>query len=117
MSTERVAIVGSRDYADLEGVRAYVRGLPRDTVIISGGARGVDQTAVEEAGRLGMAHEVYPADWSKGRAAGFARNKIIVERCTSLVAFWDGKSAGTSHSIRLATAAGKPVTVFTLAVP
>jgi predicted Rossmann fold nucleotide-binding protein DprA/Smf involved in DNA uptake len=42
---ERVAIIGSRDYPDLERVRAYVRRLPTGTVFISGGARGVDSAA------------------------------------------------------------------------
>jgi hypothetical protein len=109
----RVAIVGSRDYPNLEEVRAYVHGLPPDTVVISGGARGVDTVAVEEARRLGMACEVYPADWSKGRAAGFARNVIIVRQCSELVAFWDGRSAGAAHSIKVARKDGKLVTVFT----
>jgi hypothetical protein len=40
-----VAIVGSRHYPDLEAVRQFVRSLPKDTWVISGGAFGVDSAA------------------------------------------------------------------------
>lgn len=113
MSPRRVAIVGSRDFPRLDVVRDYVRALPRDAVIISGGARGVDRAAVAEADRLGMAHEVYPAQWTtQGKSAGFRRNATIVAQCTEVIAFWDGVSRGTAHTIGLAERAGKPVSVF-----
>lgn len=40
-----VAIVGSRNFPNLELVRAFVRGLPENSWVISGGAFGVDSTA------------------------------------------------------------------------
>ena len=55
----KLAVVGSRQGADLEHVRQFVTSLhPRykDTIIVSGGARGVDQTAertwLEQGGRV-----------------------------------------------------------------
>lgn len=114
----RVAIVGSRDYQRLEEVRQYVWECPRDWVIVSGGARGVDTTAVDEAKRLGMAYEVYLPDWGKrGRGAGIVRNREIVDRSDMLIAFWDGKSKGTESSIRMATERGMVVHVFRPDVP
>lgn len=111
----RIAIIGSRDYPDWRVVKEYVRTLPRDTVIVSGGARGVDRIAVMEARRQRMMTEVYPAEWdAHGKAAGIIRNKTIVARADKVVAFWDGTSPGTAHTIRLAKAAGKPVTVIGL---
>lgn len=52
--TERVAIVGSRAHPALDLVRAYVRSLPNETIVCSGGAEGVDKAAVQEAMRLSM---------------------------------------------------------------
>jgi len=50
----KVAIVGSRHYPNLERVRKYVRKLSPNDTIVSGGAKGVDQTAEDEARKLGM---------------------------------------------------------------
>lgn len=107
-----VAIVGSRDFPDLDAVRRYVCALPPGTVVVSGGARGVDRVAEDEARSRGLVVQVYPADWQKyGRRAGAVRNKLIVDRCTRVVAFWDGASPGTQITIRMAKAAGKPVEI------
>lgn len=113
MTIKRLAVVGSRDFPRLDLVRQYVFEQERTTVIISGGARGVDQTAVEEAQRLHMLYEVYPADWARyGRRAGFIRNQTLVERSDEVVAFWNGTSRGTEHTIALAQAHGKPCRVI-----
>jgi hypothetical protein len=110
---ERVAVVGSRDYPDWRQVREYVESLPAGTVVVSGGARGVDAIAEKAARLAGLAVDVYPADWQTyGMAAGMIRNRQIVKNCHRVVAFWDGKSKGTKNTIDLAVAMGKPVTVF-----
>lgn len=109
----RIVIVGSRDYPRLDYVRQFVREQDRTTVIISGGARGVDEAAVAEARRLQMPYEVYPADWSKyGRRAGALRNHEMVIRADEVVAFWDGRSKGTKITIDEAKALRKPLRVF-----
>lgn len=51
----RIAIVGSRDFPNLNAVRARVESLPAGTTIVSGGARGVDIIAEETALRVGLA--------------------------------------------------------------
>ncbi len=110
----KIAIVGSRDYPDLQAVWDYVESLPLDTVIVSGGARGVDSIAEDCAFARGMDTLIFPAEWDKyGKSAGFRRNERIVAECDRLVAFWDGTSRGTQHSIELARKAGKLVTVIT----
>ncbi len=109
---EIVAVVGSRDYPDLDAVRRSVRSLPSGTVVLSGGAKGVDKTAEDEARACGLAVKVYPADWRRyGRRAGAVRNTLIVERSTRVVAFWDGLSRGTKITIDLTVAAGKPLEI------
>ncbi len=112
----RVAVVGSRSFPDLDLVREYVRSLPEGAIIVTGGARGVDKTAEEEAQKRGLIVEVYPAAWRKfGRydpTAGFERNGTIVERADRLVAFHHEDSRGTADSIAKARARGIPVAVF-----
>lgn len=107
-----VAIVGSRDFADEQAVRAYVRALPTGTTVVSGGARGPDSWAENEARLCALGVVVFHAEWDRlGRRAGFLRNKLIVDRADRVVAFWDQRSRGTQHTIDLAREAGKPVEI------
>lgn len=108
-----VAIVGSRKYPNLALVRDFVRMLPPQVDIISGGARGVDQTAEAAAREYGHGVTVFAAEWDRyGKAAGFIRNQEIVESADFVVAFWDGESRGTQHSIALARKTGTPHYIF-----
>jgi hypothetical protein len=109
----RVAIVGSRDYPDLDKVRDYVNSLPIDAVIITGGAKGVDKAAELAARARGMTVVIHEAEWNlHGRSAGPIRNTEIVKDCDKLVAFWDEQTPGTKDSISKAAKAGKLEQVF-----
>lgn len=109
----RIAVVGSREFVRLDDVRQFVQEQERTTVIVSGGARGVDTAAVDEAKRLKMPYEIHLPDWNKhGRAAGAIRNRTIVESADEVVAFWDGISRGTKISIDIARATGKPLRII-----
>ena len=112
----RVAVVGSRYFRPLKAVTQYVMGLPADTVVISGGALGVDRWAIQIAKLRRLRwreHLVTQREWRQlGRKAGPIRNARIVSDCDTLVAFWDGASPGTGNAIKQARAAGKPVTVI-----
>ena len=109
----KVAIVGSREYPYLSKVRAYIQNLPIDTVIVSGGARGVDKCAEKVAESIGLQSEIYLADWHRyGKAAGMKRNQQIVEASDRVVAFWDGDNRGTKNTIDTAKKLGKGVTVI-----
>lgn len=104
----RLAIVGSRDYPDLDEVRDFVRSLSKDTVVVTGGARGVDIAAEEEARSQGLRVKIHKAEWWKyGKGAGHIRNRVIVDDCDKLQAFWDSESPGTKSVITLAKKAGK----------
>ena len=109
----KIAIVGSRDYQHLDRVRAYVESLPPDTVIVSGGARGVDREAEVTAKRCGLKVIVFYANWDKyGKSAGMKRNQLIVNESDQVVAFWDGKSPGTKNTIDRAKRANKPIQII-----
>lgn len=112
---EHVAIVGSRGYSSEQQVRRYVAALAEDTVIVSGGARGVDTWALDEARRRGMRVVLHRPDWGRyGKRAGFVRNSLIVRDCDRCVAFWDGQSRGTMDTVRKCEESGKPVEVLTV---
>jgi YspA, cpYpsA-related SLOG family len=116
----RVAIVGSRECGShikrTREILAVLRGYPPDTVVISGGAMGIDGLAARAARALGLAVVEYLPDWKTlGRRAGFERNKTIINDCDEVHAWWDGKSRGTARSIGLARKAGKPVTIHDIA--
>jgi hypothetical protein len=111
----RVAIVGSRHFAGLDQVTAYVNGLPARASIVTGGASGVDAAATKAARARGLAVQVLPMSFEEVRDAGVAeeRRRKLVDSCDVLVAFWDGASPGTRASVERALDAGKEVHVFT----
>ena len=104
----KVAIVGSRDYSNRAEVEAFVNALPSNTEVVSGGARGVDTWAQLAAVKRGLHITIFKAAWElHGKGAGFWRNHDIVSYADKVVAFWDGESRGTKHTIGIATDAGK----------
>jgi predicted Rossmann fold nucleotide-binding protein DprA/Smf involved in DNA uptake len=110
----KLAIIGSRKYPGEAQVRAFVRSLPQDTTIISGGAVGVDTWAVNEAELLGLDTFVIRPDYEAyGRGAPIVRNRQIIRAADRVVAFWDGQSNGTAYTINAARRLGRPVDVFT----
>jgi hypothetical protein len=122
---KRLAIVGSRSFADYALLRDEVTALcwnhfgtedePRE--IISGGAAGADTIAERYAKERGWPFRVFPADWQKwGKAAGIIRNRDIVRNADQVIAFWDGKSRGTAHTIETAKREGVPCTVVMVEV-
>lgn len=109
----KVAVVGSRKYPNLPQVRRFVLSLPKDTVLISGGAIGVDREAEIAAHLSGFKVQIFYPDWKKhGKSAGLLRNQDIVDAADRVVFFWDGSSRGTFHTISLAKKSGKPWEVF-----
>lgn len=113
----KLAIVGSRDFNDYEFLKKIID-YHSCTQIISGGARGADRLAKRYAAEHGIPIKEFLPDWdTHGKAAGYLRNEQIVETCDELVAFWDGESRGTKHSITLAEKASKPVYKYWPAEP
>ncbi len=109
----RVLVCGSRTWRYGGKVYERLRQLPRGTHVIHGGARGADFLAATCADSLGMKVECFPADWkNEGRSAGVQRNLLMLQQQPDLViAFWDGKSTGTAHTIREAEKRGIPVEI------
>ena len=112
----KVAIVGSRDfddYSQLHYVIDRIRLMYSVDGFVSGGAKGADSFAKTYADSCKIPIEVIKPDWDKyPRAAGFIRNKKIVEAANIIVAFWDGQSRGTKNSIDTAFKLKKTCFVF-----
>lgn len=105
----RIAVIGSRTVREIDFDRV---GAVAGDVIVSGGARGPDSLAAEEARRRGLEVVEYLPDYRRfGRAAPHVRNREIVENCDRLVAFWDGASRGTAETVRLARRNGRNVQI------
>lgn len=99
-----VLICGDRNYTDRKTIKNYLETLPKDTTIISGGCRGADTIAEEEAKMLGLRTKIFYADWKKyGRSAGPKRNaKMLSDGMPTIVtAFHDDleKSKGTKDMV------------------
>jgi len=104
----KLAIVGSRDITDFV-LEPFVP--IETTVIISGGAKGVDTLAEAYAKRHKLEFIVFKPEYDKypGRIAPLKRNDQIVEACDMVLAIWDGESRGTYYTIKKAREMGKPV--------
>lgn len=110
---DRIAIVGSRRFPRLELVEAFVVSLAPGTVVVSGGAEGVDSAAERAARARGLEVIVFHADGkAHGHQAGPMRNAEIVAHADRVVAFWDGRSQGTLNTIVQALGANLPVEIF-----
>lgn len=109
----QVIIAGSRDFQDYELLRERCDHLlsgKTDVVVISGCARGADSLGERFALARGHGLLRMPANWNAhGKRAGYVRNNAMLERADALIAFWDGKSRGTEHMIRIAR--GKHIAV------
>lgn len=120
----RVAVFGSREYQHLDDVRVFVDALVAkypDVVVVSGGAKGVDQAAESAALQAGAKVISYRPTkdyaverWELGTqtphvttlgpehptfddyaSAAIYRDALIAEDADRGVGFWNGKSRGT----------------------
>jgi hypothetical protein len=110
----RVAIVGSRHFAEPDRVTEYVNSLPARASIITGSASGVDAAATRAARAKGIPVQVMPASFEEASDASkaAARNQRLIDACDVLVAFWDGSSKGTRATVDRALDSGKEVHIF-----
>jgi predicted Rossmann fold nucleotide-binding protein DprA/Smf involved in DNA uptake len=75
----KIAVIGSRDFADYAKLSQVLNEQPGVTKIISGGAKGADSLAEQWAKEKGIETVVYKPDWAKyGRGAGVVRNRLII---------------------------------------
>lgn len=118
-ATYSMLVCGSRGYSDRGQFLASFAGAVRDAPdkmvveILSGGADGPDTWAIGYGRSWGHSVRVFPADWKGlGKRAGIVRNLQMLDEVPALVlAFWDGQSKGTKHTIDEARRRGIKVEV------
>src|SRR3989442_4834179 len=111
----RVLVCGSRAWTDYDAILRRLAQMEEGRpTIVDGAAGGADTMADRAAKTLNLTIERYPADWATyGKRAGFIRNEQMLDIGVGLViAFWDGQSRGTQHTIESATRRGIPVEVI-----
>ena len=112
---KKIAIIGSRSFNDYDFLKNKLKELTitGSDMVVSGGARGADSLAERYAKENGLKTIVHLPNWDEyGKSAGFIRNKLIIDDADIVVAFWDGKSRGTKHSIDLAEKNNKSTFIF-----
>lgn len=109
----KLAVIGLKeftDYSQLKSVLDFISGI---SVIVSGGALGADTLARKYAHQHNIKFLEFPPDFNKyGNKAKHIRDRLIVEHCDKVVAFWDGKCEGTKYTMNYAEQQGKPVKII-----
>ena len=108
----KLLIAGSRSITDFD-LAPYV---PEDvTLILTGGANGVDALAEEYADKHRISKLILRPQYKLyHRGAPLKRNDRMVELCDKVLVIWDGVSRGTKHTIDHANKLGKPVEIVTV---
>jgi len=116
----KVLVCGSRGWNN-DRIMREVLGYMAEymSLLIHGDAPGADRKAAEWCEKHGNCECLaVPADWEKhGKNAGFLRNLEMLDmldsRYDTVVAFWDGESRGTKHTIENARNRGIVTMVVT----
>ena len=105
----KLAIIGSRNCPPID-LEAHLKYIP-DT-IVSGGAKGADTYAREFAQKHNLKLIEFLPEYDKyGKGAPLVRNKLIVDNCDCVLAFWDGKSRGSKFTLDYAKEKNKPIKI------
>lgn len=109
----KIAIIGSRNFTNYKLLQEILEQYkPKITLVVSGAAKGADSLGEKWALENNIQTLIFPADWNQyGKRAGFIRNEDIIKNCDCCVAFWDGESKGTKHSLSLCKKYNKPVKI------
>ena len=114
----KLGITGSRHWTDEQAVwrrLEMLHSLEPITLLIHGGARGVDTFADRWARARGIKRRIIRPDYRAygSNVAPIIRNRQIVAECDHLQAFRArGKSNGTDRTILMASDAGKLLPVI-----
>jgi len=112
----KLAVIGSRTFNDYELLKRVFNahfGFASVDTIVSGGAKGTDTLAKKLAQEQDFKYIEFLPDWDKwGKSAGPIRNKDIITNADFILCFWDGISAGSCSSLKLAKQFKKPALIY-----
>lgn len=106
----KVLVAGSRGIS--HDISKYI---PKETtMIISGGAAGVDTLAEKYADEHGIPKLIIRPDYKNfGRIAPILRNHKMIDMADMVIAVWDGRSRGTKDVIEYAIKNDKRLKIYT----
>ena len=112
----KLAIDGTRNpklsYKEWEGLLLQIVSLGDLSLIVSGGATGIDTYANLFASRHHIPLMEFIPDYAKyGKLAPLLCNRQIVKEATMVIAFPSSESRGTFHSISEALKMHKPLVI------
>ena len=106
----KLLIVGSRNIKNFS-LSEYVSS--EVTLIIGGGANGVDRLAEEYADIHRISKLILRPDYARyGKAAPLKRNEEMVALADAVLVIWDGDSKGTKYTADFAKKKNKPLTLL-----
>jgi len=114
----KIGVIGSRGYNNYEEFKEkllfLISNIREEIVFVSGGCPSGGDALISRFCKEGNYQIIeHLPDWDKhGKAAGFIRNKLIIEDSDMLAAWWDGKSKGTKSSIDLARKKNIPIKII-----
>jgi len=115
-----IGVVGARKFNDRKAVEDLVVSLPKDSIIVTSGCKGVCTWAKAKAAEKDLEALVFSPDLSNIRSRFeipkryYQRNCELIEKCDFVHAFISkegGYFGGTRFEIQYAVKTGKPVKV------
>jgi len=111
----RVGVIGSRGLL-VNNLADFLP--PETTMLVSGGAKGIDTCAKEYALANNIPIKEFLPEYDKyGKAAPLKRNIEIIMHSDFMLIIWDGKSRGTNHVIDNCKKLNVPVEIILLPLP
>lgn len=111
----KILVCGSRDWLNGTTIQEVLAKLPKDCVVIEGGAEGADALASVAAEALGLHTARVRVLWRHfpGKVAPLKRNDAMLRlKPDKVIAFQKNGSRGTQYTINAARNLGIPVEVF-----
>ncbi len=101
----KLLVAGSRSIEEYDLEKHIPDGV---SLIITGGARGIDSAAERYADKKHLSKLVLRPNYKLyGRFAPLKRNEQMIELCDAVLIVWDGSSKGTKYTIDYAKKMGK----------
>lgn len=108
----KLLIAGSRSIDDFDLTEYVPSGT---TLIISGGAAGIDSVAEKYADSRKLSKLILRPRYDLyGKAAPIQRNEAMVNLADAVLIVWDGVSRGARYTAEYAQKKGKAITVIEL---
>ena len=105
----KLLIAGSRTIREFD-LTDYVPS--NTTLIISGGAQGIDSIAEQFANEHRISKLILLPRYNLfGKAAPLKRNETMIDFADEVLVIWDGISRGTKYTIDYARKKKKPLTI------